>query len=977
MKNLQLTTEFKARYDLVRRLGVGGMGALYLAQDKKLDRQVAIKFIHADTAYANLQRFKREAEVQMGLKHSNIAQLLDYSAEGTPYIVFERVKGETLFDKLLEGKLSSKEACQFGIEICEGMAYAANLGVVHRDLKSENIMITDQGQVKIIDFGLARQKEVSVTVTQTGEFLGTPAYIAPEVAQGKKTTVKADIYAVGVILFEMVVGDTPYKDNNVLKIFSSKIKDPTPDVRDFCEGIDDSFASIIKRAMEKSPRNRYSSFEELLTDLKAWEKGEKPVTPKKRKAKRPQRQRSSQQQTMAVTSAIKAADLETGERSPLKWVALLLVLLLLVGGVSYYSFFSGPPEWVKTVKVKAAATNAEVTWQSKEAKQFSYKVVGADDMRLVLRGKEKAAEKSHRVDVSGLNIQTRYDLELTGDGHTVTRSFVTSTASLTKGVFACVFESRLYFDFKSKLDIAFKMKLFDSQEEELLSRKCKANTPTIIQLPKKDVKKPLRWKLICDDQQLASGEVAEYLTTYDRPLRRHFQAKGRVLDRFSGSTLLWRGEKLFAVDLDGGVSSYALKRATGEGKGRDTLSLLWYFRNPANPPYGQVCSTGGMTALADGRILVTAIQKNGKGQIHILSPKERERVWQQRRGFKKLPQLPTWVLDKDSRWCKALSNEEFIDASFIANSLNGPNGLYHKGKAYFFTIGQGLFNCHEIDIATKARKDFPALELKTLKSATGLPRTWLSIAQPRFCGGRVFTLLRTYERTRERLGPFEYALVSWNLTTGQVKAEDSFKSYCARLQPKIDGKKATLWVTNKKSFYRLKVRDGKILQNKKISFESLHKAQGTILGSCFPTANGLFFTRHESGGYFTTPIELGPGVVAGHMFLYKYDQVANKISKYTPTLDKEPDTLLAGGFHDLQRVGSALIAFEWRKIFAFKIGTSQNVRSFSIYPIDTKLKETMCAWAINDKGYIALSTRTGKIVVMPLELLVPGIMKNL
>ena len=271
----KLPSAFTERYTLQERVGAGGMGELYLARDKKLNKPVAVKFILGDEDELSRRRFFREAKIQMRLEHEGIADLIDFAKEPLPYIAFEYVQGMTLWQYASQkGILPTDEAVEKILQICKSMAYAHRHGILHRDLKTENVMLNEDGKTKIIDFGLARRSDITSTITKTGVILGTPAYMAPELVKGEKASKQADVYAAGVIFYELLTGQQPFVADTPLAVMMKCLKKEVPDPRQLNPDLDDELTKIVLRALAKESIDRYISFDEMVNDLERWRKGE-------------------------------------------------------------------------------------------------------------------------------------------------------------------------------------------------------------------------------------------------------------------------------------------------------------------------------------------------------------------------------------------------------------------------------------------------------------------------------------------------------------------------------------------------------------------------------------------------------------------------------------------------------------------------------------------------------------------------------
>jgi non-specific serine/threonine protein kinase len=256
-------------YKIMEKLGQGGMGVVYLAQDTKLDRKVAIKFLPHSIAVTpeEKERFKIEARASAALSHPNIATIYAIEeCDGQTFIVMEYINGQELKEKIKSGPLPLQDIMSIAYQIAEGLEASHKAGVIHRDIKSQNIMLTDDGKVKIMDFGLAKIKGGS-QVTKVGATVGTVSYMAPEQMQGGNVDGRADIFSFGVILFELLTGTMPFGGEHEAAIMYSIQNEEPLSIQDLRPDVPKSLIKIILRMLEKNPQNRYKGATEFISDL--------------------------------------------------------------------------------------------------------------------------------------------------------------------------------------------------------------------------------------------------------------------------------------------------------------------------------------------------------------------------------------------------------------------------------------------------------------------------------------------------------------------------------------------------------------------------------------------------------------------------------------------------------------------------------------------------------------------------------------
>jgi len=260
------------RYELVRIVGSGGMSTVHCAFDTLLERNVALKILHdqygEDEEY--VERFRREARAVAQLSHPNIVTVIDRGEEdGKQFIVFELVEGENL-KELVErgGPLPVRRALELGLEVARALAFAHAQGLVHRDVKPQNVLLNGDGRAKVTDFGIVRSLD-AVGHTETGTVLGTSQYIAPEQARGEHVDAQTDVYSFGVVLYELLTGEVPYSGDSFLSVAMKHVNDPVPSVLDARPDAPIRLASLVERSLAKEPADRPGSMDEVVGELQA------------------------------------------------------------------------------------------------------------------------------------------------------------------------------------------------------------------------------------------------------------------------------------------------------------------------------------------------------------------------------------------------------------------------------------------------------------------------------------------------------------------------------------------------------------------------------------------------------------------------------------------------------------------------------------------------------------------------------------
>jgi eukaryotic-like serine/threonine-protein kinase len=260
------------RYELEELVGAGGMSSVFKARDTLLERHVALKILHQhfteDEQY--VERFRREARAVASLSHPNIVTILDRGEdEGRQFIVFELVEGRTLAEALRdEGRLPVRRALEIAVQVARGLGFAHEQGLIHRDVKPQNVILNGDGRAKVTDFGIARSLDVQ-GVTQSGAVLGTSNYIAPEQASGRPVDRTTDVYSLGVVLFELLTGEVPFPGESFVAVAMQHVSEPPPSVLEVRPDVPVRVARAVDRALEKDPAERFPTMDAFAAELQA------------------------------------------------------------------------------------------------------------------------------------------------------------------------------------------------------------------------------------------------------------------------------------------------------------------------------------------------------------------------------------------------------------------------------------------------------------------------------------------------------------------------------------------------------------------------------------------------------------------------------------------------------------------------------------------------------------------------------------
>ena len=346
------------RYEIIKSIGEGGMANVYLAHDIILDRDVAIKILRGDLAGDEkfVRRFQREALSASSLSHPNIVEMYDVGEDnGTYYIVMEYVDGITLKQLIKKrGSISLSEAIDIMLQITDGIKEAHDSYIIHRDLKPQNILIKENGEIKITDFGIAMALN-STQLTQTNSVMGSVHYLPPEQASGKGATIKSDIYSMGILFYELLTGKLPFRGENAVEIALKHMKSEIPSVREQNDSIPQSVENIIIRATAKNPKNRYETVEDMHNDLLTC-MNEDRVNEKKCSFTYPEHENDDSkpivlEEKVEETRELVEEESEEKEEKKSSWIWFLsgifiLIMLIVIGIFVIYPLFSEVPDVV-------------------------------------------------------------------------------------------------------------------------------------------------------------------------------------------------------------------------------------------------------------------------------------------------------------------------------------------------------------------------------------------------------------------------------------------------------------------------------------------------------------------------------------------------------------------------------------------------------------------------------------------------------
>ncbi len=980
MQLQNLPPPFRERYTLIERLGEGGMGELYLARDKQLNRSVAIKFILGCDDLVALKRFHREAAIQLRLDHPGIADVFDFSKGPLPYITFEYIEGQNLWQYLSQSApLPLEEVSWRMAAICEAVAHAHRLGILHRDLKSENIMLFENGQMKIIDFGLARRSDLTSTLTKTGVILGTPAYMAPELIKGDEASVQSDVYAAGVIMYEMLTGEQPFTGDTPVALMMKRLQKPPPDPRKLRQEIDDDFAAINLRALAKEAEDRFVSFDEMFNDLSRWRAGESlggnetvavPVVDVSSKGM------TTTKNNRPVPPEEVAEEAGSSDKK-LTWMGLFFFLLVI-----FAAFFllvqDEDQKWINSIRLQVTANRCVLRWQTEKARTFTYSIVAKDTKKRIARLKEGKKEKKHEVVISGLNPNQSYELVLSGDGKSVSRSFSTSAVTLVRGVHVSATKSTFFADFQATIGDGLRLVIEGSDGTKLAESKCKGEGPFLIDLPANVPHGELSWSLGYGKSILANGRLKVGLQPFTPPYLKYARQLSNKLVPFHswGRSLLWHNEQVFITSGNGALASFKLTRtSSAKREKRDTLELAWLFHCNEIGNVGSRNATGGMTILPDGRLF--AIFRNRF--LRILSPPKRAQLWQKRVGNSSPNRVPSWFNDMKDSWYGPITGGEL----FLPYKPNVPEGthvgagVYHNGYVYFLGDNKEGMRIVAYNVDSIKIRNFERLRNRRLNEGRIFKgslhhktdmRNWWPIGHLVYCQGRLFCLMRSKFRQHNVTGPYEYVLTSWSCETGESSVDLHFANYCNVVSPGVDEQNGLVWNLSISKLHRLEVYKSQVKTLKNYEMAKIESHEGILSGGVLAVGQDIYFTQHETLRGLAFGSAIAQGEPDGYFYLCHFNDKTKNAKRYREPTRLKVDAARGGAYRHFALLNGVIVAYNYDRLVAVQPKEERlSLRGALAFP-DRKYDETLANWAVSANGYLAVVAFKGKLFVTPYQL---------
>jgi len=959
-----LPSTFTERYDLLECIGRGGMGECWSARDSRLDRLVAVKFIQGACDEAVHRRFLREAAPQVRLSHPGIVEVTDFDKDGAaPYIAFELVDGETLWARVQRrGAFMPAAAVACARSIAEAMAYAHEHGVLHRDLKSENVMILPDGSVKIIDFGLARRADVTSTLTKTGVILGTPAYMAPEVLRGQAATAASDVYGAGIVLFELLTGVPPFEGDTAAAIVTKRLTKPTPTPRVRRPELDGALEAIVLRPTAADPGARTGSFVEFIEQLTSW-----------------QVEGAAAAATIAVVAVEPDAPSQPKTSPAPRRFGWLLTFLLAAATVAAAVRWraDGAPTWGPTLRLVVTAQGVQAAWRTPNPVHTECAVlVRATRARV---GQASSDGTDHEIVIDGLGPATAYVLVVDAAGTTVERTFVTSAASLERGVFVGRLAGGLFVDFASPVTSGLQFRV-DDGDGEVVATHSGEETPFVLSLPPPPVVAATR-ALRCRDSVLAARAVPLAPWTAAPPYRRDVRRRaGRAAPTsLYGEAPVWVGDHLVVADVDGVVACWRLPRQQGVGRpSSDGLPLAWLYRHPATEPHGTEFAHGGLTALPDGRVVVAKRTTTTTAVVSVLDVPGRADAWQVGFEADSNADVVTWLDSRAHEWHAPLGGREAKIRYRVAEfgQPHRANGVAVCDTVYFATERGSAWHCVAFGVDDHRLLSFDGIDVRRLDAASRrkVPSGVRFIWEPRGplfrCGGRICMFARSRQRwDGSDSGPFEWLLLGWSMATGAGDVDLQFRSWSNVLDPVVDEATGTILVLASHRLHRLRVVEGTVTDRRSDPlFTNPRSADGgDVTGPVCMTDDKVLFIRRDFATSFGVSSSFAPGLLEGRLTLYRLMAGGDQPRALHPPLGAEADSANRGSVMGMRMVGPLLVAYGGRFVATARpVGDDRVAAGFWRAAIPNG--ETLYGWAPRADGLLAMATIQGTMLVVPAPL---------
>ncbi len=668
--------ERNSRYSSLEFVGAGAMGSVFKGFDERLRRTIALKVIHRALINTDLvyERFKREARLLSSISHKNVVHLFDFEDAGTLcFITEEYIDGFPLNVLLAEGKLKLAEIVSLVAALADGLQAVHDAGILHRDIKPNNIIVDERGEPHLLDFGLAQSFEGkgATALTKTGHVVGTLGFISPEVLLGETATKRSDVYQLGAVFYSALSGKAVYGRKAIAGLLKEGALDNPASLSQLGCVCDRQIEELVMSCVASEPEKRPLSAGEVRDSCTAWLKSLEETE-------------LLESQTLLIEPAGEADVSPSREFKKLPFLAFVISFLICI----FYWYGSNEVFVIRDVEIKSGVTKVEVNWKTDKETAFVYEIHESKTRQLVAKGVESAATKEHNIKCSKLAPSTSYSMTLRWQGAYHQRAFRTEKVRFTKPIYTAFLGGVFFAEFSTNLDRSTKLELMSVTREQLAE--CRGEERVVIAGLGRLSDNSVNWQLKAGNRIIASGRTKAIQPQKPREW---------AAEQEPSCKPIWDGDLLYVADKRGFLTCYELARKPSSPKKNDTYGGLvrkWCFA----PHSGPLARCATLYQLADGRLVLMLRNTNyGKWEIWCIDPVLRNKEWLERVGS--LSSLPPWLHGNRDRWNKHLGPSEwcrvvempegvsFAEELAVSDDLAVIQGI-KKGPCWFaFSLSNG------------------------------------------------------------------------------------------------------------------------------------------------------------------------------------------------------------------------------------------------------------------------------------------------
>ena len=974
----------KEKYQIIRSLGRGGMGEVFLAHDVELKRDVAIKFIMLppNDHDCHIRRFHREAKVLAQLSHPNLVRLFEFGTfEGKLCIVMELVSGLTLTSLINDyGAFTSSEVLQIAIELLAPIEYIHNQGFVHRDIKPGNVMVTDNGILKLMDFGLVFAEDYT-KLSKTGERVGTAAYLPPEALLANFTVTKSvDTYQLGQLLFELLCGPSQSsRSSHWMDIISLKMSKSYPPRDWFPDNVSSKLRKVVEKSLHYYAEDRYKNCADFRIAL--IHSGQSIALNKPRFNLKVTNEIVSTNETKGdvltdsralysechsrVSKELDLSDEDHSNKNRNLFSLIFIFVLLLVVGFGLRQRTTNSSPWQESLDIQVGPQNMTVNWLTTAPRSFSYTVVDSATKSKVCGGSASTQSLKHIVKVGQLQPDNGYTLRIWDENENVEKTFQTSSVIVERGIFILRVDNKIFVDLKTNLTSQLSLLIFDRERELVKETKIKDGGGSHL-LEDFFTQKgaPYFWKLKCGKRDLCSAEVLENRST--SVASANHQANIPI---FSSSPICFR-DKVVVGTAFGELKCYELNRkrpgkTLTKAESNGSLRLAWTFVPGEQSDAWQDRSLGALAKLDDDRLFFSYVTQSQQLRTVIVDVNSRTSEWNKRLDALK---------DGSSRWASPLNEKEhFSDAVGVFGEPHRYGGSYRSGSVYFSMtgwskVGASFVWC-KFDVTTKdvtvlGRMPLGLLQPKPSSRMAKSPGDIECLpCGPSFVSKtHLFTLVNLSSNSFKKKNR-RSILLCCPLNNGAARSIIGSKASSSGQSIFFDETDAPFWILTGKSFSKLD-KNGEIIETKAPQSLFPIKDATMLPMTVFKDENTLLSFKVLPSNLRSPTDMLGNSV--GNVFLQSFDLDKKQNLVYNPGVFREQLPIESLEFVQVDKLQDRLLVFLRAGLFVLKKTGSNYFISKSL-TIDL-VDDWFVGWSM-DKNEIAVgATHRGGLFIVPLAL---------